>query len=208
MPHPPKIAVLALQGDFERHIIRLNELGAAAFAARTPTEIDSADGIIVPGGESTTIGKLMARYGVDQAIQRASKAQKPLYGTCAGMILMAKTIDQSTEERGGQSVLSLMDITVARNAYGRQIDSFEASLPHSRLPGFAEGEVNLQAVFIRAPSIIAHGENVDILAKLNGQPVLVRQGNLLASSFHPELTSDTRVHQYFLSMVAESQDAV
>lgn len=196
-----KIAVLAVQGDFERHIVRLKELGANAYAARTAGEVDNADGIILPGGESTTIGKLMARYGIDKAIGAANEAGKPIYGTCAGMILLAKCISTSTEEKGGQPLLSLMDIEVARNAYGRQIDSFEVTLADSHLPGTGDNGADLQAVFIRAPAIISQGAAVETLATHQGNPVLVQEGNLLASSFHPELTADSRVHQYFLNMI-------
>jgi 5'-phosphate synthase pdxT subunit len=195
-----RIAVIALQGDFERHIVRLGEIGADVVSARLPSDIDSADGIVLPGGESTTIGKLMIRYGIDAAIKRAHAAGKPIYGTCAGMILLASEIAAETAEHGGQPVLGLMDLTVARNAYGRQIDSFESTLTDARLPGLPDGGKNLEAVFIRAPAILRAGPTVDILASHEGRPVLVRQANLLASSFHPELTKDTRVHEYFLSM--------
>jgi 5'-phosphate synthase pdxT subunit len=196
---PGKIAVLALQGDFEKHVERLRGLGADAYPARLPSDIDEADGIILPGGESTTIGKLLSRYGVDIALRRAHEAGKPIYGTCAGMILLAREIDAGTAERGGQPVLGLMDIKVARNAYGRQIDSFETVLESAHLPGM-DGE-NLEAVFIRAPSILSTGPEVETLATYDGQSVLVQQNNLLASSFHPELTADTRIHEYFLSLV-------
>ncbi len=201
MPAPPKVAVLALQGDFERHIVRLRDLGVDAIAARTPQEIDEADGIILPGGESTTIGKLLSRYEIDTALSRIHAEGKPIYGTCAGMILMAREIEAGTAEKAGQAILGIMDITVARNAYGRQIDSFETTLDYSHLPGTAAGGANLEAVFIRAPAITRKGDAVETLASQDGQPVLVRQGNLLASSFHPELTSDRRVHEYFLKMV-------
>ncbi len=196
-----KIAVLAVQGDFERHIVRLRQLGANAYAARTVREVEDADGIILPGGESTTIGKLLTRYEIDKAIGAANDAGKPIYGTCAGMILLAQRVSATTEEKGGQPLLGLMDIEVARNAYGRQIDSFEITLTESRLPGTADDGENLQAVFIRAPAIVGLGAEVETLASHQGSSVLVREGNLLASSFHPELTSDHRVHQYFLNMI-------
>ena len=198
---PKKIAVLAVQGDFERHIVRLRQLGADAYAARTPREVDNADGIILPGGESTTIGKLLTRYEIDKAIAAANNADKPIYGTCAGMILLAQRVSATTQEIGGQPLLGLMDIEVARNAYGRQIDSFEVTLTESRLPGTAGDGDNLQAVFIRAPAIVGQGAEVETLASYQGSSVLVREDNLLASSFHPELTSDHRVHQFFLNMV-------
>jgi pyridoxal 5'-phosphate synthase pdxT subunit len=196
-----KIAVLALQGDFERHIVRLRELGAAAFAARLPAEIDGADGIILPGGESTTIGKLLTRYGIDHALKRANSSGKPIYGTCAGMILLAKEITEDTQEHGGQPVLGFMDITVARNAYGRQIDSFETALHDSHLPGSDSDCDDLEAVFIRAPVVVRHGDQVQVLARHEGKPVLIQEQNLLASSFHPELTGDKRIHAYFLSLI-------
>jgi len=200
--HQPRIAVLALQGDFALHIARLREIGADAFAARFPAEIESADGVVLPGGESTTIGKLMARYGLAQAIKSAHAGGKPIYGTCAGMILLASRIEEGTAERGGQPVLGLMDIDVARNAFGSQIDSFEATLD---APTFvAPGDVPLHAVFIRAPIVTRVGKDVEVLARHDGKTVFVRQGNLLASSFHPELTTDERVHRFFLAQVNEA----
>ncbi len=197
----PRIAVLAMQGDFQRHIERLTKLGADAFAARLPADIEAADGLVIPGGESTTIGKLIARYGVDDAILAAHDADKPIYGTCAGMILLAKNIAEGTEENGGQRKLGILDVTVARNAFGRQIDSFETQLDAPLVTGF-DGPP-LTAVFIRAPIVTRVGPGVDILAKHGDNVVFVRQGSVIGSSFHPELTDDSRVHQYFLSMVAE-----
>ena len=196
--------MLAVQGDFERHIVRLRELGADAFAARLPAEIDASDGIVLPGGESTTIGKLLARYEIDSALHCANAAGKPIYGTCAGMILMASEIAADTQAIGGQPVLGLMDITVARNAYGRQIDSFEVLLHDFSLAGFPPEDGPLEAVFIRAPAILRCGPGVDVLARHNGSPVLVQQNNLLASSFHPEMTQESRVHAYFLRMCSRS----
>jgi 5'-phosphate synthase pdxT subunit len=195
----PKIAVLALQGDFERHIELLNSLGADAFAARLPDEIAAADAVVLPGGESTTIGKLMDRYGLKDAILTAHAAGKPVYGTCAGMILLAQRIEAGTGERGGQSTLGLMDITVARNAFGRQIDSFEVELDAPLL--VADGEPPLHAIFIRAPIVVQTGPGVEVVARHKDQVVFVRQGSLMASSFHPELTGDTRVHEYFLDTI-------
>lgn len=196
----PRVAVLALQGDFERHCARLAELGAEAVQARLPKEIEEADAVIIPGGESTTIGKLLARYKLDQAIKDADAQGKPIYGTCAGLILLAKQIE-SGEERGGQNLLGLMDITIARNAFGRQVDSFEATIDS---PAFApEGEPALSAVFIRAPVVTQTGPDVEILGRFGEKVVLVRQGNLLGSAFHPELTPDTRIHRFFLSLVQE-----
>ena len=196
-----RIAVLAMQGDFERHIERMTELGADAYAARLPADIDSADGLILPGGESTTIGKLIARYGVDDAIARAHAAGKPIYGTCAGMILLARRIAEGTEERGGQTKLGLLNITVARNAFGRQVDSFEALVDAPAITG-PEGPP-LHGVFIRAPIVSDVGDDVEVLARHGNDIVFVRQGTILGSSFHPELTADDRVHRYFLARVAE-----
>lgn len=200
----PRIAVLALQGDFERHSARLSELGAQAVQARQPEEIAAADGIIIPGGESTTIGKLLARYRLDEAIKEAHAKGKPIYGTCAGLILLARKIEQGTEERGGQNLLGLMDVTVARNAFGRQVDSFEATVQAPALAG--PGEPPLLAVFIRAPVVTEVGAGVEVLGRHADRIVLVQQGNLLGSAFHPELTPDTRIHGFFLSLVQKSRD--
>ncbi len=194
----PRIAVLALQGDFARHIAVLRDLGADAFPARLPGELEDADGIVLPGGESTTIGKLMARYGLDTALLRAAQAQTPIYGTCAGLILLARQIAEGTGERGGQPTLGLLDITVARNGFGRQLDSFEAAVDMPLL-----GEEPVRAVFIRAPYVTQTGPDVEILGTHEGKVVFVRQGTILGSAFHPELTPDDRVHRFFLSMTAK-----
>ncbi len=185
-----------MQGDFQKHIAMLQSLGADAYAARMPGDIERADGIVLPGGESTTIGKLMARYGMDTAIQDAARAGKPVYGTCAGMILLARAIEAGTGERGGQPTLGLLDITVSRNAFGRQVDSFEAALDIAVL-----GPEPLRAVFIRAPYAAALGPGVETLAAHDGKAVFVRSGNILASAFHPEISGDPRVHALFLSLV-------
>lgn len=187
-----------MQGDYARHVETLTRLGAEPFTARTPEEIERADAIILPGGESTTIGKLMARYGVDEALQAAAQDGKPIYGTCAGLILLAREIAEGTGERGGQPTLGLLDVTVARNAFGRQVDSFEA-----RVEAPALGDEPLQAVFIRAPYVVAAGPGVETLATYDGKTVFVRQGAVLGSAFHPELTDDDRAHRYFLSMLGE-----
>jgi len=191
-----RVAVVAMQGDFEKHVTMLRTLGADAFTARTPAEVDSADGVILPGGESTTIGKLLARYGVDEAIRNAAAQQKPIYGTCAGMILLARGIAEGTGERGGQPTLGLLDITVQRNAFGRQVDSFEADVD---VP--VVGVDPVHAVFIRAPIVVDAGVGVETLATIDGKTVFVKQGSILGSSFHPELTGDDRVHRYFLSLI-------
>lgn len=190
-----------MQGDFERHIQRMVELGAEAFPARLPADIDDADGLIIPGGESTTIGKLITQYGVDDAILRAHQAGKPIYGTCAGMIVLAKEISVGSEEKGGQRKLGLLDIRVARNAFGRQVDSFETMIDIPAITG--NDGPPIHAVFIRAPIVESAGPAVNVLGRHAGNIVCVRQGTILGSSFHPELTTDDRVHRYFLSMIAE-----
>ena len=192
----PRVGVVALQGDYAAHADAIRAVGGDAFEVRTPDEAASADAFILPGGESTTIGKLMTRYGVDTALRDAHAAGKPIYGTCAGMILLARTIGHGAM-RGGQPTLGLMDISVTRNAWGRQIDSFETDID---APEVGDGVV--RGVFIRAPLVEAAGPDVQILARHDGQIVLVRQGSLLASSFHPELTRDGRVHRYFLEMIS------
>jgi pyridoxal 5'-phosphate synthase pdxT subunit len=195
----PRIGVIAMQGDFEAHIKAVESAGGEAFPAKTPEQIAAADGLILPGGESTTIGKLLTRYGLDTAIQNAAKMGTPVYGTCAGMILLAKRIVEG-EKQGGQPTLGLMDIAVARNAFGRQVDSFEANIA---APAVA-GEETVRGVFIRAPLVAETGPEVEVLARYDDRIVLVRQGNLLASAFHPELTDDDRLHRYFLRIVAET----
>lgn len=196
MEPKPKIAVVAMQGDFQKHIEMLIRLGADAYPARTPGDIARADGVVLPGGESTTIGKLLARYGVDAAITEASAQGKPIYGTCAGLILLAREVAAGTGERGGQPTLGLLDAVVARNAFGRQVDSFETALDVPAL-----GPDPLRAVFIRAPYVVEAGPSVETLATYDGKIVFIRQGRILGSAFHPELTEDDRVHRLFLSLL-------
>ncbi len=184
--------VLALQGNFREHLHALRRIGVEAVGVRTPEEVAASDGLIIPGGESTTIGKLMARYGLIEPIRELARAGKPLLGTCAGMIVMAKNIGSAASE---QPALGLMDISVERNAYGRQVDSFEADI---EMKGIVGGK--LRAVFIRAPIITSVGGAVEVLAEHEGCIVAARQGNMLVLSFHPELTDDSRVHQYFMNM--------
>ncbi len=188
-----KIGVLALQGAFTEHIASLQKLGVEAAAIRLPQALESLDGLIIPGGESTTIGRLMLPYGFVKALRILSQDGFPMFGTCAGMILLSKgALDLDVETIGA------MDIKVRRNAFGRQVDSFETLLPVPAL-----GEVPFPAVFIRAPVIVETGPGVEILASLpDGAPVAARQGNLLVSAFHPELTSDLRFHAYFLDIVS------
>lgn len=187
-----KIGVLALQGAFREHIEALRQLGADAVEVRLPEQLEGLDGLIIPGGESTAIGKLAAKYGLQEAIRCYVEGGKPVYGTCAGMIFLSKDIGRD------QPLLGLMDVQVERNAFGRQLDSFETDLPIPAL-----GEKPFPAIFIRAPKIESVGEGVEVLASLpDGAPIAARQGNMLVTAFHPELTDDLRLHQYFLSMVS------
>lgn len=194
-----RVGVLALQGGFDAHIAATRAAGANAVAVRTAEEVAACDGLILPGGESTTIGRLMTRYGLDAAVRDAHHAGKPIFGTCAGMILLSKHIDGG-EKRGGQPTLGLMDVGVIRNAFGRQTESFETDLTVPET--VAEGGT-VRGVFIRAPFITDPGADVRILARFDGKPVLAEQGNLLAAAFHPELTADLRLHRYFVRRVAE-----
>jgi 5'-phosphate synthase pdxT subunit len=184
--------VLAVQGDVQEHRQALRRLGVETCAVRTPAEVAAVEGIIIPGGESTTIGKLIARYGLLPPLRDLAASGRPLFGTCAGMILMAKTIAAHADD---QPTLSVMDISVERNAFGRQLDSFEADI---EVHGIAGGPV--RAVFIRAPVITAVHDGVEVLATHEDRVVAARQGNLLALAFHPELTDDIRVHDYFVNM--------
>ena len=183
-----RIGVLALQGDFAEHGHMLSRLDAEPVEVRQPSDMDGIDGLIIPGGESTTIGKLMVRYGFQEPIRGLAKAGKPLWGTCAGLILMARDVGRR------QPVLNLLDITVERNAFGRQTDSFETDL---EIEGLSGGP--FPAVFIRAPVVRAVGPGVQVLSRLNdGAIVAVRRGRLFGTAFHPELTGDTRLHASFV----------
>lgn len=189
-----KIGVLALQGAFAEHVAVLRRLGVEAVEVRLPEQLDGLDGLIIPGGESTTIGKLAERYGLMEPL-RAFAQEKALWGTCAGMIVMAKEIGRT------QPLLGVMDIAVERNAFGRQVDSFEVDLPVPALSG--DGRP-FHAVFIRAPRLTAVGEDVQPLAQLpDGTLVAARQGHMLVTAFHPELTDDLRFHAYFVRMVEQ-----
>lgn len=188
-----KIGVLAIQGDFIEHIALLSKLGVDCQQVRLPEQMEGLDGLIIPGGESTTLSRLMSMYHLRQPVAQMAQQHKTVWGTCAGMIMMAHEI---TDE--DPIPLQLMDIGVQRNAFGRQIDSFEQDLDIAEF-----NTTPFHAIFIRAPVIIRVGEGVKVLAELpDGRPVAVRQGNLLATSFHPELTRDTRFHQYFLDLTA------
>jgi len=185
-----RIGVLALQGDFAEHLRALARCGVEAVEVRRPGELDGVAGLILPGGESTTMGMLMERFGLLERIRTRAHQGMAVWGTCAGMILLAKEIVGSQQPR-----LGLMDITVERNAYGRQIESFEAPLAVKRIEG---GPIT--GVFIRAPVIRAVGPQCEVLAEHGKQPVLVQQGGWLAGSFHPELTDDLRLHEYFAGL--------
>ena len=187
-----KIGVLALQGAFREHKQMFERCGADTVEVRKAAQLDDLDGLAIPGGESTTIGKLAAEWGLLEKIKARAAAGMGIYGTCAGMILLAKDIVGSDQPR-----LGLMDTVVQRNAYGRQRESFEADLAVAEL-----GDKPVRAVFIRAPYIVSAGPAVKVLAAVNGRIVLARQGRLLASAFHPELTADDRIHRYFLSLLA------
>ncbi len=187
-----QVGVLALQGSFAEHADALRRAGASPVLVRLPAHLDGIAGLIIPGGESTTIGKLLVNSGLLEPLRAAVMGGMPVYGTCAGMILLARDI-------GGldQPLIGVMDITVKRNAFGRQLDSFEESLSVPSL-----GSDPFRGVFIRAPLIERTGADVTVLATLgDGRVVAARQGTLLATAFHPELTEDGRVHRYFLEMI-------
>ena len=190
-----EIGVLAIQGDFAEHIAVLGRLSVTAREVRLPAELESLDGLIIPGGESTTLSRLMSIYDLREPIAQMAREGRTVWGTCAGMIMLAREITEQDPVP-----LGIMDIGVQRNAFGRQVDSFEqplsiAGLDHKPFHG----------IFIRAPVIIRVGEEVSVLSALeDGRPVAVRQGNLLATAFHPELTNDTRVHRYFLDVAGDS----
>jgi 5'-phosphate synthase pdxT subunit len=177
-----RVGVLAVQGNFREHVAMLRRLGAQAVEVRKPEELDGLDGLVMPGGESTAIGRLIEVYGLEGAIRAFDR---PIFGTCAGLIMLDR------------EHLDLVDLSVRRNAYGRQVASFEADLE------LAGEDEPLRGVFIRAPRVEATGPEVEVLAEHDGEPVLVRQGRFLAATFHPELTDDTRVHELFLEAVME-----
>lgn len=188
----PKVGVLALQGAFAEHLIALERLGTEALPVRLPEHLEGIDALIMPGGESTTISKLMASFGLFEALRNRTVDGLAIWGTCAGMILLARETDDSD-----LPTMGLMDIRVKRNAFGRQVDSFEVDLPIRAL-----GPDPFHAVFIRAPAVECAGIGVEILARVDSGPIVAaRQGRLLATAFHPELTEDLRLHQYFLREV-------
>lgn len=185
------VGVLALQGDFREHRLALARLGAATREVRRPDELDGLDGLVLPGGESTTMHKLTEAYGLSEPIRAFARAGHAVYGTCAGLI----TVARETVE-GFPPTLGLMDIVARRNAFGRQVASFEADLPVAGVGGPA-----VRAVFIRAPWIESAGPGVEVLAEHGGHAVAAREGAVLVTAFHPELTDDTRLHELFLAMV-------
>ena len=191
-----KIGVLALQGDFAEHISMLKRIGVEAAEVRLPKHLDGLDGLIMPGGESTTIGKLAVAYGLMKPLQEFGKSHA-IWGTCAGAIFLSKDIGRD------QPLLGLMDIKVQRNAFGRQVDSFETDLEIEELMKATGTEEPYHAVFIRAPIIESVGKSVQALSRLeDGRIVAAKEGHLLATSFHPELTNDTRFHEYFVSLAS------
>jgi 5'-phosphate synthase pdxT subunit len=201
----PKIGVLALQGDFAEHIKMLHSLGAETREVRLPAQLEGLDGLIIPGGESTTIGKLAREYGLIESLQ-AFGAQKPIWGTCAGAIFLSK---DATRAKQGQPLLCLMDIIVQRNAFGRQVDSFEIGINVPALAKLGQENPPFNAVFIRAPLIESlNADDIQVIARLeDGTIVAAQQGNLLATSFHPELNQDDRFHQYFLTLIEDNSSS-
>ena len=190
-----KVGVLALQGAFNLHVQALKRLGVEAIEVRTLENFEASQALIIPGGESTTMSFLLESSGIFEALQERSNNGMPILGTCAGMILLSSKI---TDGRNDQKPLKLIDIEVRRNGYGRQIDSFESDLMVKGFENFFKG------VFIRAPLVESVGENVDVLAELNGQPIMCRQESTIVTSFHPELADDDRIHAEFLEMVSNS----
>lgn len=186
-----RIGILALQGDVREHKRAIAKLGAEAIEVKLPQDLDDIDALIMPGGESTTIGMLMRKYKLNAKIKQKHKEGMPIYGTCAGAILLAKEIIGSKQPK-----LALADISVKRNDYGGQMDSFEADLSINGIGDF-------KGVFIRAPVIKSSYNGAEILAEYKNNPVMMRQDNILITTFHPELTNDTKIHEYFLNMAAE-----
>jgi pyridoxal 5'-phosphate synthase pdxT subunit len=192
-----KIGVLALQGAFREHVATLAAIGVEGVEVRLPEDLLEIQGLILPGGESTTLRRLIARWGLREPILDLARSGAPLFGTCAGMIVLARTI-----VGGEEPVLPLLDVTVERNAFGRQLDSFETDLEVPIL-----GERPVHAIFIRAPIVDNAGPEVDVLARLDdGRIVAVRQGNVIATAFHPELAGETRFHRLVATMATEHAD--
>jgi pyridoxal 5'-phosphate synthase pdxT subunit len=184
-----KVGVLALQGDFREHGRVLADLGVTAVEVRTSQELAEVEALCIPGGESTTMSKLALAHGLVEPIRERAAKGMPILGTCAGMIVMAERVE------GGEPLLGLVDVTVKRNAYGRQVDSFEADVDVRGI------EEPVRAVFIRAPWVEAIGDGVRVLAEHAGRPVVLEQGNLIVAAFHPELVGETRMHEYLLRKI-------
>ncbi|HEX7537189.1 MAG TPA: pyridoxal 5'-phosphate synthase glutaminase subunit PdxT [Dermatophilaceae bacterium] len=207
---PLRIGVLAVQGDVREHLNALSILGAQVVGVRRPRELDDVDALVIPGGESTTMDKLVRAFDLQDPLRKRISAGMPVYGSCAGMIMLA---DRIADSRPDQETLGGLDITVRRNAFGRQVDSFEEDL---HIPEIAERTsapqdhpATFKAVFIRAPWVEEMGDDVQVLATVEAGPaqgrvVAIRSGNLLATSFHPEVTGDHRIHEYFMQMVRSS----
>jgi 5'-phosphate synthase pdxT subunit len=207
MSSSPTIGVFALQGDVREHIAMVEASGARARGVRRPEELDEVDAMIIPGGESTTMYKLARAFDLFEPLRQRIASGMPSLGTCAGMIMLADTVEGGSQ---GQESLGGLDMVVRRNAFGRQVDSFEADLDFARdAPSAGPGP--LHAVFIRAPAVDKAGSSVEVLASVEHageqRPVAVRSGSVLATAFHPELTSDRRVHDLFVSMVREQGEA-
>lgn len=195
MSRSPRVGILALQGDVAAHAHALRRVGAEPVEVRTPKELDGLDALVIPGGESTTISKGMQRLDLYEPIRELARAGRPILGTCAGAILLSKRVESHPVP-----TLELLDVTAVRNAYGTQVDSFAAVADAGAAPGL-EG---LRCVFIRAPRLRDPGPGVEVLLRVDGEPVLVREGRLLATTFHPELTNDPRVHRALLDLVQGS----
>jgi 5'-phosphate synthase pdxT subunit len=198
---PPVIGVLALQGDVREHLTALTAAGAEARPVRRPEELAEVDGLVIPGGESTTMATLAVRFGMLEPLRAAVRSGLPAYGSCAGMIMLADAVLDGTADQG---TIGGLDVTVRRNAFGRQVDSFESAVRLTGVPG-----PPVHAVFIRAPWVEQAGPDVEVLGRVEGGPadgkiVAVRQGRLMATSFHPELTGDLRVHALFVELVREA----
>ncbi len=200
----PRIGVLAVQGDVREHLAALTDLGAAAATVRRPEELEQIDGLVIPGGESTVIDKLVRAFGLQAPLRARIAAGMPVFGSCAGMILLA---DRIADARPDQQTLGGLDITVRRNAFGRQVDSFEQQLD------FVGLDTPVHAVFIRAPWVEQAGPTVEVLARVGqgpaaGRIVAVRQGNLMATSFHPEVGSERRIHAEFVTITSNAKESV
>jgi pyridoxal 5'-phosphate synthase pdxT subunit len=187
----PRVGVLALQGDVPEHLRAAEQAGAVAVPVRRRSTLDEVDALILPGGESTTVGKLLERYDLMEPIRERARAGMPILGTCMGLILLAREIEGSDQPR-----LGLLDVTVRRNAYGRQLESFEADVAVPAL-----GPEPVRAVFIRAPIVTRTGPGVERLAEAEGAPILVRQGGLIGAAFHPEMAGEDRIHRFLLQQI-------